>query len=86
MVEIARVWGRPMLQVELCTGCGLCTEACPCGAARLDGDRPIFACERCCTGQANCAACRGGFYPCQLVCESDAIQISFAIQHGSDKE
>ncbi len=80
MAEDTRALTSPTLLPERCTGCGLCVAACPCGGVQLgEANRPVFSCERSCTREANCVACRAGFHPCQVVCDAGAIRFPFTI-------
>lgn len=86
MVETPKACVSPLLLAERCTGCGLCVEACPCGAVHLDeAGLPVFDCAACCTGAAHCVARRGGFCPCQAVCDAGAIELAFTIRREPEK-
>jgi ferredoxin len=77
---------QPILVADRCTGCGLCVEACPCGAVHLGADRrPVFACAASCTGAAQCVAHQVDLAPCQEVCDAGAIEWAFAIRREPEK-
>jgi ferredoxin len=63
----------------LCTGCGLCAQACPCQAILMGPEGPLFRCQPTCTHDANCIALVHGFHPCESTCPTGAIALSFEI-------
>ena len=48
-VDLFREAARQFIRLSRCTGCGICTKACPVGAASLDGKKPYVkeTCIRC---------------------------------------
>lgn len=71
----------PRVDEGLCTLCGLCVEACPCGAVVLGDKGPIFTAPPGCHEGAECAGDGGGccFYLCEEVCPTGAVACSFEI-------
>jgi ferredoxin len=68
----------PQLDEQLCTRCGLCVEACPCGAAELGETGVTFSCPDACTDAETCdCGCL-----CEEVCPAGAISIAFEIVLG----
>lgn len=69
--------GRPIIDAEKCTGCGLCVSICPLGALEIKDKKALpVICMR--MGQdmyASCFACRD----CEAVCPEDAIKVEGAI-------
>lgn len=65
----------PQLNEELCTCCGLCVEACPCGSAAIGETGVTFSCPDACTDAETCnCGCL-----CEEVCPTGAISIAFEI-------
>ena len=46
--------GKPVIDEEVCTGCGICVDACPEGALELVGDKAKLAYPDKCTGCGTC--------------------------------
>jgi len=63
----------PQVDKMLCTLCGLCVEACPCHAVKLEESGPVFACPQGCMGTHDCC-CR-----CEDICPTGAISFDFEI-------
>ena len=76
----------PTVDESLCTLCGLCVEACPCGAVTMGDKGPIFKAPPKCQHGAPCAEDGGCccFYLCEEVCPTGAITCSFEIVLGED--
>lgn len=68
-IEMNDTWGLPQVDEALCTLCGLCIEACPCGAVEMGGSGPLFACPE----------TDGCWCLCEEVCPNDAITCAFEI-------
>jgi MinD superfamily P-loop ATPase len=59
----------PVIEIEKCTGCGLCVTVCTCGALSIvDSVVTIVEVD-------NCGWCT----QCELVCPNDAISCPFEI-------
>ena len=71
----------PTVNEDLCTLCGLCVEACPCGAVTLGERGPVFKdhidadldCD--CAGEVGA----GCIHLCEEVCPTGAITCEFSI-------
>jgi formate hydrogenlyase subunit 6/NADH:ubiquinone oxidoreductase subunit I len=71
--------GRPTLEAELCTRCGLCVEACPCGSVEVDQSGLAFHCPEVCVHNERCdCGCL-----CEEVCPTWAIQCTYEIVSDS---
>lgn len=74
----------PRVDDALCNLCGLCVEACPCGALTLGDTGPVFDCLR--SGPEREMACwdtcEGCLYQCEEVCPTGAISCEFSIVDG----
>ena len=68
---------RPELNEQLCSRCGLCISACPCGSVELDQQKVRFSCPETCSSPA-AAACDCGCL-CEEVCPTGAISVAFEI-------
>jgi len=69
-------WALPTINLERCTGCGLCVEYCPAHAVELVAERPaITAVERC----SYCGAC-------EEMCPSGAIALAYEIVSPTDSD
>jgi formate hydrogenlyase subunit 6/NADH:ubiquinone oxidoreductase subunit I len=71
----------PQVDGNLCTLCGLCVEACPCGAVTLGETGPMFTCPKDICEDSVCAEGAEGccFYLCEEVCPTRAITCAFEI-------
>ena len=61
----------PIINVDKCTGCGICATYCPTGAIRLDkaSQAPIFAAPQACS---YCGIC-------EEVCPAGAVELEYII-------
>jgi len=77
----------PQVDESLCTLCGLCVEACPCGAVTLGETGPIFTCPKDTCELSVCAEDDSGccFYLCEEVCPTRAITCAFEIVLEDDQ-
>ena len=77
---------QPQTQVDkaLCTLCGLCVEACPCGSVRLEEDELTFTCMETCS--LACLEVIGGWCLCEEVCPTGAITCAFEIVIEADQD
>lgn len=69
----------PVVDLSRCDRCGLCAEACPCGAIDLTARGLAFRCGSRCHIVEHCVALAQGFYPCESACPAGAIQGCFDI-------
>lgn len=67
----------PQLNEELCSRCGLCIAACPCGSIELRGKDVLFSCPEACTN-AGMEKCDCGCL-CEEACPTGAISVAFEI-------
>jgi len=67
----------PRLNESLCTLCGLCVEACHCGAIQMGEEGPVFSCP----AQSSCPRQEMGDCEClcEDVCPTGAISCAFEI-------
>ena len=74
----------PQVNEGLCSRCGLCIEACPCGSAELQEEGVLFSCPEVCTttvgDSCNCSCL------CEEVCPTGAISCAFDIVLGGGEE
>lgn len=71
---------RPQVNEALCTLCGLCVTACPCGAVALQERGVFFACpESCAAGEESGCTCG---CICEEVCPTGAISCTYEIILG----
>ena len=71
----------PKVDESLCNLCGLCAEACPCGAVTMGAQGPVFRVPEKCSSSLNCdegAGC-SCMYMCEEVCPTGAISCAFEI-------
>lgn len=73
----------PEVNSELCSRCGLCVEACPCGSVELQ-ERVIFSCPEVCPGEVG-PSCDCGCL-CEEACPTGALSCAFDIVLGGDQE
>jgi len=76
----------PQVNESLCNLCGLCVEACPCGAITMGAKRPVFSVPERCKSSLSCdehAGC-GCFYMCEEVCPTGAITCAFEIVSATE--
>ena len=71
----------PHVEYSLCNRCGLCVEACPCGAIVMGERGPIFSCDRDSDQGKACTEHGAGccLYLCEEVCPTGAITCAFEI-------
>ena len=62
-------WIVPRIDLEACTKCGRCVEACPAGAVAMGPVGPVFADAAACT---YCAVC-------ETICPDGAITCAYMI-------
>ena len=63
----------PLIDLDKCTGCGLCAKACPIGAISLDrGQKKAFKCDVCGGDPACAQACIPGAIQYQILNRSTA--------------
>jgi len=67
--SLGEVSGTPVIDRELCTGCGDCAEACPTGTLRMGSDGGIRIDPAATFG---CIACAH----CMMICPTDAVRVS----------
>ncbi len=70
----------PQVDAGNCSLCGLCAEACACGAVSMSECGPVFACPE---AEADEAA-RPCTCLCEEVCPSGAIAVEFEIVASKD--
>jgi 2-oxoglutarate ferredoxin oxidoreductase subunit delta len=59
----------PYIDMDLCTGCGLCVQGCPTNAVEMAGNRPQIVRPQ------DCAYC--GL--CEEMCPAEAIALAYEI-------
>jgi formate hydrogenlyase subunit 6/NADH:ubiquinone oxidoreductase subunit I len=69
----------PRVDLTLCTRCGLCAEACPCGAIEMTKDGPVFHCGQHCHHGGECPNGGDCWCVCQEACPEGAIDCPFEI-------
>jgi Fe-S-cluster-containing hydrogenase component 2 len=74
----------PQLDQELCSRCGLCIAACPCGSVELKEKSVRFSCPEACASTAT-QTCDCGCL-CEEVCPSGAISVAFDIVLGEGEK
>jgi 2-oxoglutarate ferredoxin oxidoreductase subunit delta len=67
-------WALPTINLQLCTGCGLCVEYCPSHAVELVASRPVI------TAPERCAYCG----TCEEMCPAGAIMLAYEIVSAPD--
>ncbi len=75
-----------MTQVDknLCTLCGLCVDACPCGAVQLEEDKITLLCD-----ESSCDTCLetvDDWCLCEEVCPTGAITCAFEIVMDAEQD
>ncbi|MFC2069742.1 4Fe-4S binding protein [Chloroflexota bacterium] len=63
----------PVINIEKCTGCGLCTEVCSCGSLTVVNSVVVYI------NKKDCSICTRWCCQCELVCPVDAISCPFEI-------
>jgi ferredoxin len=70
----------PRVNLELCTRCGKCVEACPCHAIEMTDEGPVFHCGETCTLEHDCPHESGECWClCLEACPESAIECPFEI-------
>jgi formate hydrogenlyase subunit 6/NADH:ubiquinone oxidoreductase subunit I len=69
----------PQVDETRCTLCGLCVEACPCHAVKLEEQRLVFTCPESCPHTSACNEALGCSCQCEEVCPTGAISCPFEI-------
>jgi len=70
----------PQVDLELCTRCGACVEACPCHAVEMTDAGPVFHCGETCDLGHGCPHDGGDCWClCQEACPEGAIECPFEI-------
>ena len=67
-------WVLPTINLERCTGCGLCVEYCPTSAVDMVGPQPVI------TRPQDCAYCG----MCEEMCPAGAIELTYEIVRRQD--
>jgi ferredoxin len=75
--EMDMAWALPQVDENLCTLCGLCVEACPCQAVKLEEERLVFTCQTACRCD-DVEACNC-WNLCEEICPTGAITCAFEI-------
>jgi formate hydrogenlyase subunit 6/NADH:ubiquinone oxidoreductase subunit I len=75
----------PQVDQTRCTLCGLCVEACPCHAVKLEEQRLVFTCPESCPYISTCDEALGCSCLCEEVCPTGAISCSFEIVLEADQ-
>ena len=63
----------PVITVEKCNGCGLCTEVCSCGSLTIVNSVVVY------TSCGRCSECNRWCAQCELVCPVGAISCPFEV-------
>jgi len=69
----------PRVDLELCTRCGLCVDACQCHAIEMTENGPVFHCGELCFLDGECPHGGDCWCVCQEVCPVGAIDCPFEI-------
>ena len=69
----------PRLDPTACTRCGLCALACPCKAAAMGPEGPVFHCREACTHTNACVCVVHAIAPCAEVCPTGALSVAYEI-------
>jgi len=84
-MKMNTTWALPQVDETLCTLCGLCVEACPCHAVKLEKQEPVFACPEACPGHCTDAEALDCSCLCEEVCPTGAIACAFEIVLEADQ-
>lgn len=75
----------PQVDEIRCTLCGLCVEACPCHAVKLEEQRLVFTCPESCPHTSTGDEVLGCSCLCEEVCPTGAISYPFEIVLEADR-
>ncbi len=70
----------PKVNEELCIKCGMCVEACPCGALSLSEEGLRFGCPSNCSLSPSCIGGPAFLFPCEEACPTGALSFAFEIE------
>jgi len=73
---------QPQVDLERCTLCGLCVEACPCYMIEWTDRGPLFHCAQPCESEGECVAGDDCWLSCESACPEGAIACPFEIALG----
>ena len=69
---MSEAWVLPVVDADICTGCGECVARCPAGAVELAGGKVRFRASESCT---YCGVC-------EEVCPEGAVALYFEVSLG----